>query len=518
MESSVVTHVEERTSDALDRLGDRIAAGIAPIRSRMPWSVWVVSVLGLTTLLARLPGLVLNGMFDRDESFLAVMGDVVRNGGSLYVDVIDRKPPVVPFVYAFVREWSVDMRAIRIVLAMLVFLNGLVVTEIVRRLSASRRSALLGGVLAIVGTAMFLPPDAQAANFELWGLLPASVVVLALVISRNAARPMAWFAIAGGSAMIAMNCKQTYVVMALPVAVEIWRRGASRARMTLAAAGGALGVLGVLVWVTDAELMWRWVWADNGDYLSGGLSMSRALLIGLGLTAVFCAFHLPYLFGIWAAASRRVRIDPMVIAWAIGSALVIPIGFRFFGHYYQQLVTPLAVMTAIAVTVASRRVWRALVALTAISALALTTLAFVHRPDLSDFTTLGRYVQRTTEPDDRILVWGALPDVYVAAQRRPSGVFLHGGYLTGNWASRAEPLSPDAMTRPPFAERWTMFFADVIADPPVVVIDAARPGTDWAAYPPDRSPIGGWLSQCYQRAEVIDGLPVWRRDVVACPG
>ena len=514
----MVAHVEERTSDVLDRLGDRIAITIAPLHSRMRWSVWVVVVLGLTTSLVRLPGFVFNGMFDRDESYLAVMGDVVRSGGSMYVDVIDRKPPVVPFIYAFVREWSVDMRAIRLVLAVLVFLNGLVVTAIVRRLTASRRSALFGGVLAIVGTAMFLPPDAQAANFELWGLLPASVVVLALVISRDAARPLFWFAIAGGSAMIAMNCKQTYVVLALPIVVEIWRRGALRLPMVLSAGAGALVVLGPIAWRTDPELMWRWVWLDNGDYLSGGLSMSRALLIGLGLTAVFCAFHLPYLYGVWASASRRVRIDPMVIAWVVGSALVIPIGFRFFGHYYQQLVTPLAVMTASAITVAGRRVWRVIVALTVISALALTALAFVHRPDLSDFTALGRYVQRTTDPDDRILVWGALPDVYVAAQRGPAGVFLHGGYLTGNWASRAEPLSPDAMDRAPFSERWAMFFADVIADPPVVVIDAARPGTDWAAYPPDRSPIGGWLSQCYQRAEVIDGLPVWRRDVIACPG
>jgi hypothetical protein len=263
--------------------------------------------------------------------------------------------------------------------------------------------------------------------------------------------------------------------------------------------------------------MWRWGWADNGDYLNGGISTTRALAVGVGLTLVFALFHLPLLYGLWAACTRRVRIDPVLLVWLGASVLVLPIGLRFFGHYYQQLVPPLAAITGVALVTASRLVWRSVATLTTLLTLALVGLAFVHPADLSNFTAVGRYVQRTTEPTDRILVWGALPDVYVSADRPPAGIFLHGGYLTGNWASRAEVLDASVIDSEPFRSRWVTFMNDLERHPPVVIIDAARPGTDWAGYSPDRYPLGALMQRCYVRAEVLDGLPVWRRDTTLCP-
>ncbi len=478
---------------------------------------WVAGVLAVATLVARLPGLIFNGVFDRDEAFLAVTGDVLRHGGTLYVDVVDRKPPVVPIAYALLRDISVDMRVVRIGVAVLVFLNGLVVVGILRRLSASRRAALFAGVLSILGTAMFLPADAQAANFELWGLLPASVAILAIVSARGSHRPWAWFAVAGAAVVLASQCKQPYIVLVAPVLFEAFRRGRDRLPVLGAAlAGGFVALVPVLA-TQDVSRMVRWAWIDNGDYLDGGVSLWRALAVGLGLTVVFLLFHLPLLFGVWAAAVRRVRLDATIWVWLLASAIVIPVGLRFFGHYYQQLVPPLAVLTGLALDRTRRRTWSVLAALTVGTALVMLVLALVHRPDLTNFTAVGRHVQATTTPTDRILVWGALPDVYVSAERDPAGVFLHGGYLTGNWASRAEPLPSDAIAAAPYSERWRMFWEDVAVDPPVLVIDAARPGTDWADHGPERFPVGSWLDACYTEERVVDGLTVWRRDVVRCP-
>lgn len=497
---------------------DRFLAARDAVRDRMSWTLWAVVVLGAATVVARSPGLVFNGMFDRDESYLAVTGDVLRHGGTLYVNAIDRKPPIAPVIYGLVREWSIDMRAIRLLIAVLVLLNGVVVAEIIRRLCGSRRAALFGGVLAVFGTAMFLPPDAQAANFELWGLLPASAAILCVIVARRARSASVWWLVAAGAlVVVAANCKQPYLVVGIPVLFEAMRRSADRGRAVAATAIGAAAAFVPFVLAFDGSRMFRWAWADNGDYLDGGVALVRASAIGVGLTIVFVVFHLPLFYGVWAAFTRRVRIDPVILVWAVVSILVVPIGFRFFGHYYQQVVPPLAVMTGVALVVASKRVWHVLGVLTVGLVVALTSLAFVHRPGLSNFTALGRYVQRTTSPEERILVWGALPDVYVASDRQPAGVFLHGGYLTGNWASRAEPLPPSTIAAEPFKSRWSMFFADLDADPPALVIDAARPGTDWAAYGPEKYPIGDWLTQCYTREAVIDGLPVWRRDPSRCP-
>jgi hypothetical protein len=486
--------------------------------SRVPWGARLLTVLAGATLIARAPGLLYNGLFDRDEAYLAVMGDVMRRGGTLYVDVIDRKPPLVPIAYDVARGLSVDMRMVRLLCALAVLVNGALVAMLVRRLCRDDRAALAGGVLAVLATAWFLPADAQAANFELWGLAPATGAVLAAVVAREkGSTAWRWFLLAGALVALAANAKQPYIAIALPVAWEAARVRSGRTRNLLAGVAGALAATAPLAAVVELDDLVRWAWADNGDYLDGGLSTMRALGVGLGLTVVFLCFHLPLLYGFWAAVTRRVRLDPTIVVWALASLAVIPLGLRFFGHYYQQLVPPLAVLTGVALATAPRSAWRLVGGAAAFATLVLVTLSFVHRPDLTDFTAVGRYVQQTTSPDDRILVWGALPDVYVSAERAPAGVFLHDGYLTGNWASREVVLDPRAVTEEPFRERWGIFLADLALDPPEVIIDAARPGTDWEGYAPGRYPIGKVMQDCYRLSVVLDGLPVWTRDHVACP-
>ena len=39
-------------------------------------------------------------VFNSDETFLATQAQVIRDGGSLYEDATDRKPPLVPYLYA----------------------------------------------------------------------------------------------------------------------------------------------------------------------------------------------------------------------------------------------------------------------------------------------------------------------------------------------------------------------------------------------------------------------------------
>ena len=75
--------------------------------AQRPTSVWeraaglpLVLVLGLLVLLTRLPGLVSGRTFNTDEATLGVGGRALRSGGSLYVDVIDRKPPLPFAAYA----------------------------------------------------------------------------------------------------------------------------------------------------------------------------------------------------------------------------------------------------------------------------------------------------------------------------------------------------------------------------------------------------------------------------------
>src|SRR5262245_47437770 len=92
-------------------------AGIAVLTRRTPEFVRVaVLVLALTAFL-RLPALFVD-VFNSDETFLATQAHVIRAGGDLYREAADRKPPLVPYVYAAVQTvtgttdlWSVRVAA-----------------------------------------------------------------------------------------------------------------------------------------------------------------------------------------------------------------------------------------------------------------------------------------------------------------------------------------------------------------------------------------------------------------------
>ncbi len=73
-------------------------------------------VLALTVGL-RLPAFFVD-VFNSDETFIATQAQVVRDGGDLYREAADRKPPLVPYLYAATFEvigttalWSVRVVA-----------------------------------------------------------------------------------------------------------------------------------------------------------------------------------------------------------------------------------------------------------------------------------------------------------------------------------------------------------------------------------------------------------------------
>ncbi|MEY2582285.1 MAG: hypothetical protein QOE09_2134, partial [Ilumatobacteraceae bacterium] len=57
----------------------------------------VVIVVAAVT---HLPGFVRTEVLNPDEAFLATQAKVINDGGQLYHDVVDRKPPLVPYLYA----------------------------------------------------------------------------------------------------------------------------------------------------------------------------------------------------------------------------------------------------------------------------------------------------------------------------------------------------------------------------------------------------------------------------------
>ena len=132
--------------------------------------------MGLLVLLTRLPGLVSSHTFNTDEATLGVGGRALRSGGSLYVDVIDRKPPL-PFA-AYAVFGTEHLQMIRFVVALLVLGAAWLCADEAKRRWGSN-AGWVAGLIVVLGAAALGPADAQAANFELFALFPIVVAVVA---------------------------------------------------------------------------------------------------------------------------------------------------------------------------------------------------------------------------------------------------------------------------------------------------------------------------------------------------
>ena len=357
---------------------------------------------------------------------------------------------------------------------------------------------------------MFGPPDAHASNFELWGLLPATIGVwAALHTDTDDRRWLVWAFGAGLLVGVATNTKQPYV-FTLAVVIAALPHGRRRLGAAVAA-GGCIAVTVVCAIVTDWSGYWRWVWFGNSDYVRVGIAATA--VVALRQTVLFIALQLPLVVAatrLHRGTSRRTMT--LIVVWGVSALVGVASGLRFFGHYFQQVVPPLALAAAFGVAAFHERaplIGRRVVGASILWVVALWSLFAV--PSLAGPqrapAALVRGIQSLTSSHDRVLVWGRLPNATVAAARLPSGRFVHHAYLTGLWASGDG--DPDPAAHEPFRSRWRAFLDDLHHDPPRLIVDATPIVDGWEHYSVASTPLRGFVARCYRQHTPIDGLPTW---------
>lgn len=482
----------------------------------------VVGILAGLALLTRLPGLVLGRVYNVDETYLTAMGQAMARGGRLYTDVVDRKPPLLPWIYAMsshLTGGTIDLRVVRLLAALAVAGTAVLIHVLVRRLGGSRDAALTAGALYVLATMAFPPADGLAANFELFAVLPATGAVVLAVSARGTVGRARLLRFLGAGALLALATmvKQPFLAILAPVALEAWRdrprRWAGLAAITVGLAATSLAVAAPFG-VGDVL---RWAWLDTGDYLDGKVGALRAVgvlaLVVLGLLVL----HLPTVSALWSGRRKLRRLDPVLWWWFGGAAIGVVPGFHFLVHYLQLVAPPLAAAVGLVLADAPARArTRVLIGSAAVAA-ACTVVAVLPISDQTRVDSrLVAAVRTQTQPGQRILVWGAMPELYWRADRMPAAPFLSVGYLTGKWADRdGFGGSPEDVA--PFSRRWAIFRRDLLAHPPQVIVDMTHTGLDeWGAYPVSRYRFGRVLDACYTPLPPVDGMAMWKLTDPSC--
>jgi len=486
--------------------GSRPALRDPGTRTRDWWQV-VLLVVALTTVL-RLPAFFVD-VFNSDETFLATQGQVIRDGGDLYREAADRKPPLVPYVYALTQAvtGTTDLWSVRVA-AMLAAAGTAVLVAFEARRRFGRTAMYAGAVLTTVALVSFAPQDGQAANFETF-MLPLTVAGVMLARRGRAAT-------SGLAIGLATLAKQTGAATLLPIAWTMLTRR-DRRGITKVAVWFAVPLLAAAALLGPRQLVY-WTVLGNGSYV--GTETASALVVGMFvvMTLAWAACNAPILWTLprsWRARRTPAadgETDTDLWLWALSAAVSVAVGLRFFGHYYLQLVPPFALLAAGALARSTPRARRATVALALGLGVMFSAAGYFLTPfgDEPQYRTVSRYVAAHTDRDDRVLVWGNVPEIYWASGVRPATRYIATqSLLAANHPSRVD--TPAATELDP--QTWTWFFRDLRRHAPKFIVDTS----DTTIRGADRSPVSQYprferyVDRHYRFDRTIDGLDVYVR-------
>jgi 4-amino-4-deoxy-L-arabinose transferase-like glycosyltransferase len=484
------------------------AAPAAPARAPRRELARLFLVLFALTFVLRLPAFV-TPVFNSDETFLATQAHVLDDGGDLYHDAIDRKPPIVPYVYAatFAFFETTALWSVRLVAMLAVAITALLLAVEARR-RYGRRAAWIAGILFVVAMVSFVPQDGQAANFEVF-MLPC--MTAAMLFARRGRGFAAGVAIAA-----ATLAKQTGAATLLPVVYLIARARGKRG-IGEVFAGFTIPTALVALAMGPAQLLY-WTVLGNGSYVGGDSMSTLVLVMFLVMTLLFVSCNLPLLWRIPRAWSERKLValdgqrDTDLWLWLASAAVSVAVGLRFFGHYYIQMVPPLALLAAGALS-RGRAVWaRRTVAVALVLGCCFSVAGYLVTAGTPEpnYESVSRYLETTTNPDDPIYVWGSVPEIYWASERRPATRFLTSSFLTGAYPGRPADV---ATTSNDTTSAWEDFYQDFKAHPPKYFVDTSPAKLRGAQYFPISSfpRLKHIVDTQYKYVVTIDHIDVYKR-------
>ncbi|MGX9229271.1 ArnT family glycosyltransferase [Streptomyces albus] len=233
------------------RTAERTAT--APTTNRMR----LVAVLAALSVLTRLPSF-FRTPWNPDEGFLATQARQLAHGGVLYDTVVDRKPPLVPWLYrgAFAVFGDDSLWPLRVA-AVLAVLAGAVLAASIAARRWGERAAWTAGICYVFLTVGLSPEDTQAATFEVF-MLPWTVA--AIWCAERSRWLCAGLAVAG-----AVLSKQTGGAVLLPVFALLWQTRAGWGAALRVAAGAALPVVSTALAYQPGRFLY-WIATGSGSY------------------------------------------------------------------------------------------------------------------------------------------------------------------------------------------------------------------------------------------------------------
>lgn len=492
-----------------------------------------------------------------DEAIYHSMAQLVRQGGVLYHDAVDHKPPGLVYFYATVEKFfgfgspgAQGINAVHASGVLLALFTGVGLFLVSRRL-IRRDLAWIPPALYGIVTTTKCAYDGLAVNGELLMNLPAIFGVLA-VIRASSSKGFQRYALdfsAGALVSLAGLVKWQALItgLAFPFLADAFAGSdPARENSRLSSAWGLASEWNVLFlraifWLLGLfvplflisayfyrvgifEDAWRWGALFNLTYIADGTNpawVMRRFLIQFGAVVLpSILFYVAGLQGIFG----RVRHDGWrsagLVIWALLALFAVSVGGRFFGHYFLQAELPLSILAA-------EPMYRMLSRAPGWTATAIgVPLAFFFILSLSpglthalfdpgepDWAQIGRKIAAESLPTDQLFVWGNAPPLYYFSHRRMGTRFSFCNYLTGLSPATPSEYGNASASRHSVSWAWPLLLDDLDKRRPELILDTAAAGwKGYGKYQLSRYPqFASYVVSHYRLVSRIDGAVLYRR-------
>jgi 4-amino-4-deoxy-L-arabinose transferase-like glycosyltransferase len=444
-------------------------------------------------------------LLNPDELLWAVTARAFLSGKTLYSEVWLDKPPGATLIYAAIFALTgMKMLAIRIFAPLYVFVTALVVRAIAKKLFDDRVGWIAAFLFSYLSVNYF-PEDMILLNTELLMLLPLCAATWCFIraLLRDDQRA-AYFIAAGMLTAIATLIKPVALLnLLLFVIAPLFPKSRRDARTVVTAAfstaAGLVLVLAAFYLILDLTEARDAFMRDallTGAHYVADQTWGETLRRSVGLFS-YVGYNLPF-FILAALAWRKRTAGSWIFFWLLAGFLGAVAGRRFYGHYFIQLMPPLAILAAVGLnqflkqlrrtrTFALRFAAAGLVLLTLFSFYRFQerTIVFafdtiIRRPISDrwllvrfnhDIHNIATYIDAHTSPDDPIFVWGFKPEIYYASKRPLASRYLSFVPLTG-W-THGMPASADFSAQSQWVLGRKLLLADLEASRPPYIIDMA---------------------------------------------
>ena len=505
--------------------------------SHVKWGVLLV----VLTIVLRLPAILHPKPID-DEGGYAVVAHELLNGGTLYISALDRRPPLLFWIYAALffavghYQWA-PFHLLGVVWILLT-MWGLYA---IGRTLWHRHAGLVAALCYTIYTAS-VHYHLLALNGEVMMNLPI-VWALYVAFKHNTSRLRPELALSGVLLSCAFLIKQPAAIAAIPVGMYVLlpayrvkrnlrlQHAVMHASLLTAGFFLTLGLV-ALVLHTQGILSDAYYWTIVDHDVFHGPTDPIFWQFAIGMSLAFAVAWHPLVFLSCLAIRQGCRRGAR--CWegrqAEWTALVLLLGVsfigvsasgRFYPHYFIQLLPALVLLSAPVLTaiwmhtqtyrfvMLRPRPMKVVLLSTAAVFLLINTINLWRLRPADEF---AQYVREHSTPDEKVFFWGELDYLYAEAQRRPASRYIHFYPLTGYVWGSPRRYDPDYDTSDRILPgAWEILQAEFQQSLPRFFVDT-DPGSRAKKYSPWRYPFFNRLLG--QKYEVVFATPkgvIYRR-------